>query len=350
MPRPSRSPQIDLALLVAVREHPTDLVARVATDLGLSRSAVSARVRQLVEDDFLTRAGSTRPVYGIGLNRREVFRFARQGLAEDLVWTRSVAPLLTGVPDNVFEIAQYGLTEMVNNAVDHSEGTMVAVSVIRDREKLSLAVMDDGVGIFDKIANALALPDKRMALLELSKGKFTTDPDRHSGEGIFFTSRMFDRFSIVSGGLVFDHLDGEDDYLFEREWVPGAVNTHVMMDIAVHATRKCAEVFKEFSSGPDEYSFAKTIIPVRLAKIGRENLVSRSQAKRLLQGIDRFRTVVLDFEGVDAIGQAFADEIFRVFANAHSEIEIIAMHALPDVQQMIRRAEVLRDENAMQPR
>ena len=38
--------------------------------------------------------------------------------------------------------------------------------------------------------------DKRQALFELSKGKFTTDPSRHSGEGVFFTSRMFDDFEI----------------------------------------------------------------------------------------------------------------------------------------------------------
>ena len=55
----------------------------------------------------------------------------------------------------------------------------------------------------------------------------------------------------------------------------------------------------------DDYSFAKTVVPVRLAKIGDENLVSRSQAKRLLQRVDRFRCVVLDFDQVGSIGQAF---------------------------------------------
>ena len=53
---------------------------------------------------------------------------------------------------------------------------------------------------------------------------------------------------------------------------------------------------------------------------------------------------MLDFDQVNSIGQAFADEIFRVFANAHPEVELIPVHAVPEVQQMIRRAEVLRDE------
>lgn len=55
-----------------------------------------------------------------------------------------------------------------------------------------------------------------------------------------------------------------------------------------------------------------------------------------------------DFGEVTDIGQAFADEIFRVFANAHPEMELIAIQAVPDVRQMIRRAEVLRDEQGGQ--
>ncbi len=32
---------------------------------------------------------------------------------------------------------------------------------------------------------------------------------------------------------------------------------------------------------------------------------------------ERFQTVVLDFTGVEEIGQDFADEVFRVFQRAH---------------------------------
>ena len=90
----------------------------------------------------------------------------------------------------------------------------------------------------------------------------------------------------------------------------------------------------------------KTIVPVRLAQIGDENLISRSQAKLLVQRINRFRHVVLDFAGVIMIGPAFADEIFRVFANAHPEVELVPVHAVPEVQQMIRRAESARDRES----
>jgi hypothetical protein len=232
---------------------------------------------------------------------------------------------------------------MVNNAIDHSEGTHVSVHLLRDQKQVTMAIVDDGVGIFKKISAALSLPDERLALLELSKGKLTTDPTRHSGEGVFFTSRMFDHYQIVSGGLVFDHLDHEpDDVLFDVDDPDSG--TTVNMRIYLASQRSMSDIYAKYSSGPDEHTFAKTIVPVRMARIGEENLVSRSQAKRLLQRIDRFRCVLFDFDQVPSVGQAFADEIFRVFASDHPDIELIAIHAAAEVQQMIRRAEVLRDE------
>jgi len=299
----------------------------------------------LIEAGYLRKTGTTRPTYGKGEHRRRTFEYARKGLAEDQVWMRDVAPLLDVLPRNVLDIAHHGLTEMVNNAIDHSEGVRVTVTVDVNAGRLVMMVADDGVGIFRKITRALALPDERLALLELSKGKLTTDPRRHSGEGVFFTSRMFDQFQIASGELVFDH-DHEDvaDLLYDLEAEDVRTGTTVLMEIAVDSTRTDREVFEAYSSGPDEYAFAKTVVPVRLARIGDENLVSRSQAKRLLQRVERFRHVVLDFDGVERIGQAFGDEIFRVFALAHPDVELVATHAAPEVQQMIRRAEVLRDE------
>lgn len=339
--------EIDMALLANVEKHPKDLTRVVAGLLGVSRQAVATHIRDLVAEGYLSKSGTTRPTYAPGRYRRASFRYPLAGLAEDRVWSRDISPLLHGLTREVFDICHFGLTEMVNNAIDHSEGAYVGVHVLRDQKQVAIAIVDDGVGIFRKISAALSLPDERLALLELSKGKFTTDPTRHSGEGVFFTSRMFDHYQIVSGGLIFDHLDHEpDDLLFDVD--SDHSGTSVSMRIFIASQRSMRDTYAKYSSGPDEHTFAKTIVPVRMAKIGEENLVSRSQAKRLLQRIDRFRCVVFDFDHVPNVGQAFADEIFRVFANAHPGIELIAVHTAPDVQQMIRRAEVLRDEQSGQ--
>ena len=85
-------------------------------------------------------------------------------------------------------------------------------------------------------------------------------------------------------------------------------------------------------------SFNKTVVPVALAKAGPNELVSRSQAKRLLARVDQFKIVVFDFKDVESIGQAFADEIFRVFAKRHPDIEMPVVHATKQVRDMIARA------------
>src|SRR6516225_8344255 len=105
------------------------------------------------------------------------------GLEEDQVWTKHVLPVLAGLLEGVIEIWQYCVTEMVNNVIDHSGGSNLTVTVTREPNEVVISVVDDGIGIFRKIQTALGLSDERQAILELSKGKFTTDPERHSGQG-----------------------------------------------------------------------------------------------------------------------------------------------------------------------
>jgi hypothetical protein len=196
------------------------------------------------------------------------------------------------------------------------------------------------VGIFKKIQRAFDLEDENHALLELTKGKLTTDAKRHSGEGIFFTSRVFDRFVIYSGSVEYfhdAHLEG--DYLFGKDYITSNhEGTKVCLRLKKDSPQTLKEVFDTYTSENDcGFGFDKTIIPIRLAFRG-DDLVSRSQAKRLLSRFDRFKIAVLDFEGIQEIGQAFADEIFRVFPNFHSATEIYAVNANEQVQKMISRA------------
>ena len=104
--------------------------------------------------------------------------------------------------------------------------------------------------------------------------------------------------------------------------------------------RQRKEITLQFLSIPtsgDDYGFTKTVVPVRLTQYGDDKLVSRSQAKRLLARVDKFKTVIFDFTEVESIGQAFADEVFRVFANQHPEMELFSIHANSAVSQMINR-------------
>lgn len=225
--------------------------------------------------------------------------------------------------------------EMFNNAIDHSDGTCIGVQVLVDKANTTIGIMDDGVGVFRKIKNTFNLANEHEAILELSKGKLTTNKSKHSGEGIFFASRAVDMFILTSYGISFTHNEKiENDVLFMgKDNVEG---TLVGMQLKNNSTRQLVDVFNKFSG--DDYGFDKTIIPIELARYGDENLVSRSQAKRVMARVNLFKNVVLNFENVPLIGQAFSDEIFRVFANEHPDIELAYINANPDVENMIKRA------------
>jgi hypothetical protein len=148
---------------------------------------------------------------------------------------------------------------------------------------------------------------------------------------------MFDEFIISSGNVFFSHeFNKVENWILESNDFRSG--TTVIMKLNNNTSRTSKQVFDHFSSG-DDYAFTKTVVPVLLAQYGDEKLVSRSQAKRLLAGVDKFKVVVFDFSGVDAIGQAFADEVFRVFKNQHPEMQIMSLNAGKDVAQMIHRAE-----------
>jgi len=240
------------------------------------------------------------------------------------------------LPDNVVDIWSYCFTEMFNNAIDHSSGKRVMVVIAKTAVTTQIHIYDDGEGIFKKIQRELNLLDESHAVLELSKGKLTTDPLRHTGEGIFFSSRMVDDYKILSGKTFFSHdHTNDDDWIMERQKLQ--TGTSVFMKIKNNTSRTLKKVFDQFTS-EETYSFNKTIIPVRLVQYEDELLVSRSQAKRLLSRVDRFKTVILDFDGIKEIGQAFADEIFRVFSSKNKEIQLVHVNANKDVEQMIVRA------------
>ena len=321
-----------------VGAHPTDIASRAASHFHITRQAINRHLSRLVEEGALTESGATRSrSYKLALKAQWERTYPLEaGLAEDVVWTRDIRSALGPLPDNVLNIWQHGFTKMFNNAIDHSEGTHIRVEIRGTAAATEMLIADDGIGIFTKIRDRMGLLDERHAILELSKGKLTTDPTRHTGEGIFFTSRMFDSFDIVSGGVSFSHTSG-DEYDWIRDNAESATGTTVWMRLPNRTSRTTKKIFDQYVSGED-YDFSRTVVPVVLAQYAEDPLISRSQAKRVLARVELFRTVVFDFSGVASIGQAFADEIFRVFTLAHPAIELLFIHANAEVRKMIGRA------------
>jgi anti-sigma regulatory factor (Ser/Thr protein kinase) len=337
-----KSEEIRKVIIEQITAHPRDIARLIADQFRVSRQWASNRLRRMVAEGILVARGDTRGrEYRLALlAQNSVTLPVAKDVEEHAVWTSAVAPFLGGIPENVQTICHFGTTEMVNNVIEHSESPRVTVSVERTAASIRIDIRDAGIGVFRKIKEACGLDDERQAIFELTKGKLTTDPAHHTGEGIFFTARMFDSFTVAAGGLalVSSRRAGED-WLFETGERPAEESgTLVRMEIRPDSSHTAQETFSRFASERDDFGFTATRVVVNLARSGPEQLLSRSQARRVLARVEKFRRVTFDFSGVESIGPAFADEIFRVFATEHPDIRIDHAAAVPVVEAMIRRA------------
>jgi hypothetical protein len=219
---------------------------------------------------------------------------------------------------------------MINNATEHAAADNIYVTVELDYLSTRVIIRDDGIGIFEKIKTYFKLPSYDEAICELFKGKLTTDAEHHSGEGIFFTSKMMDDFYIISGGKVFTNNRFDDSRIRDiNEEISG---TCVSMSLSNYTNKKSYEIFDEYADADD--GFEKTRIPLK--NIFDASPVSRSQAKRVCNRLDKFKEVELDFEGIEWMGQGFAHQIFVVFHKEHPEVTLVPVNMGEKVEAMYR--------------
>ena len=170
----------------------------------------------------------------------------------------------------------------------------------------------------------------KAAVEELFKGKLTTSAENHSGEGIFFTSRVMDLFAAFSSGKCFTH-NKFSDLIMQDEGELIDQGTLVFMRLANNTNRTLRSVFDEYADV--DGGFTRTRIPLR--NIFETFPVSRSQAKRLSKRFEDFEEVVLDFEDISDMGQGFAHELFTLYAAKHPEVKLIPINTNESVQRMI---------------
>lgn len=338
----NQAKQIRSFILENIPEHPKDIVAVTAKKFAVSRTTVHRHLSKLIKDKKIIKTGTTfRAAYFLFSSRNKTIETKiRPGVHEDEIWKENFQRDFSTLNENVSYICNYGFTEILNNAIDHSEGSRVIVQTEWKEDTVDIQILDNGVGIFKKIKTALGLQDEREAVLQLSKGKFTTEPKNHTGEGIFFTSRCFDEFWIIANGLSYRKRTEPDDWFFESRKDKQEKGTYVSMQIRFDSKRQAKQIFDEYSKSDSDSGikkFDKTHILVTLSKLEEERYVSRSQAKRILVGLEKFREIILDFKDITAVGQGFVDEIFRVFKNEHPETVIKCCNANKDVEFMIKR-------------
>ena len=324
---------IDYMLEQILRNN--NVVDKVSDSFNLSKTTIYRYLSELENQNIINKRG--RGKYELSKTTYH-FKYNNNGqLEEDYIYNEDIAPLLKDLPDNVRKIWIYAFTEMFNNAIEHSESDIIQCFVESNHIETTIMITDFGIGIFKKIQDYFKYNSVDDAINELFKGKLTTDTNNHSGEGIFFTSRLMDQFSAISGGKFFTHSNHseflntlkEDDDLNLLTHNKGTV---IYMRLANRSHKQLVEVFDMFSDVDN--GFNKTSIPMKNI-YGNSFPVSRSQARRLYNRLDQFSEVELDFNGVDEIGQAFAHELFVKFASNHPEVKLNVVNSNTKIDAMI---------------
>lgn len=332
-------------ILTRINKNGKVTAAEIVRASGFSRVYVNRFFRALRHEGRIVLIGkANRAVYvpatrrSVKLNRKRIRSMHKmlvnRGIEEHVVLEgiKRNSGVFLGIRANIGAVLDYAFTEMLNNAIEHSRSRNINVDFSRKNGVVWFDVRDFGVGIFNNIMRKKRLGSVLEAAQDLIKGKETTAPDKHSGEGIFFTSKMCDFMSIQSYGLklIFDNVQN-DIFLDRSKKLKG---TRVLFRLKTRSNRALADVFKKYTDSA--FRFDKTKVNVKLFKIGAD-YISRSQARRVMAGLDKFKVITLDFKGVRSIGQGFADEVFRVWRNRHPTIRIIPKNADKLVEFMINR-------------
>ena len=315
---------------------------------GVSRQYINQLMTELISEKQMIKLGGTRAAFYIAASYAkdhpeiipEVFhkKYENTGLEEHKVLMEIEQKFLpiTELSDNVRSIFTFAFSEMLNNAIEHSTSKLIGIEVAIRKGKLSFAIEDSGVGAFRNIMKKKGLQSEIEAIQDLLKGKTTTMPKSHSGEGIFFTSKSSDMFILDSFGyqltVTLKDINIKNIAIIKR-------GTRVIFEIAVNSQLHLTDVFKKYTNVANDsnYGFDKTEIRVKLYTMGGVH-ISRSQARRILSGLEKFKVIMLDFEKVPVVGQAFADEIYRVFKNRHPDIVVQEENMSEGVRFMVERA------------
>ena len=307
----------------------------VATALRVSPATAHRLLQALVVGGSLQRRGKgPASRYHLRAIRR---RFRLKNLDEHRVWDVIAAEIarIRPLQTEAARSLAYAASEILNNAVDHSRGRTVEVAVAFDKGGTTVTtIQDDGVGVFRRVCQDFGYATPQDAIVQLEKGKLTSDPTRHSGEGLFFSSKAVTRFRLESQGVAWI----VDNHVRDSGIGPSDVRrgTRVRLETASGHVPRLEDVFASYTDS-ETLRFTRTRATIKLAALG-TTLVSRSEAKRLVARLTDFRNVTLDFSGVEVVGQGFCDEVFRVFARAHLKVTLEPVGMNDTVAFMVGRA------------
>ena len=336
--------EIKKYILRKIARGDAELLEKTMDNFGISVTTVKRYLKEMLECGIIKYVPETGyPYQLIQSEHRTSISLTEYPQEEDVLFQQYISPYLADCNKNSRVIWQYCAAEILNNAIEHSHGTRIDIVMKCNALCRTVVISDDGDGVFSTLMKYMATngwehPRLEDALVELCKGKITCDSRNHSGEGIFFSSKMMDSFVLWSDSLILkwgcqDEIEVVQSHLAAYASKIWKEKTMVMMTLENETEREAGKVFDAYADR--EEGFIRTEIPVTEACITGEP-VARSQARRICHRLDSFREVILDFSGVSIMGQGFADELFRVYAEEHPAVLLHPINMIPQVARMIR--------------
>jgi anti-sigma regulatory factor (Ser/Thr protein kinase) len=318
---------------------------------GVTRQYVNILISDLVQTKQLIRIGSTRNAFYILpeylkshpeiLPSKFFKRVRNSSLLEEhriLAEIEEKFPNIFELKEHIRNIFTFAFSEMLNNAIEHSRSKTISIEVSITGDELWFIINDVGIGVFRNVMRKKKLKSETEAIQDILKGKTTTIPKSHTGQGIFFTSKAADIFILDSFGYQMT-VNNKTHDIFAKIVHASKKGTRVIFRIKTGSHKHLSDVFEKYTNldGESDFGFDKTEIRVKLYASSGVN-ISRSQARRILHGLEKFKVVLFDYDKVPMVGQAFADEIYRVFHNKHPGIGLEETNMSNAVRFMVERA------------
>ena len=227
--------------------------------------------------------------------------------------------------------------ELLNNAIDHSGGSPVTVSMRQTPRHLQLLVSDDGCGLFERIGASFGIADPTLAMLELSKGKLTQParapqrprPVLHLAPGRRVRpARQPQRLPAPRLGR--RALAGRHARCPQQR--------HLGLRRASRWTRRARSTRCCARHSLDGAGYALRAHRGAAAAADRRRSRAWSRAPRPGASPRGCRSSAAPRSTSPAsptIGHGFADELFRVFARAHPAVDLVPLNMAPRVRALV---------------
>ena len=315
--------------------HEKDIVQAAIIKFGVSRQAIHRHMINLINENKIIAYGNTK---GRHYKLIPIANYNRKINVNDIKNSRQfledyILPNIESLPKNIYEIFEYSVGSLLNNVIDHADASSLYFKVFINYDEAHFIITDNGVGLFEKICNGLELSNPQMAAMELAKGSLTTDPKNHSGDELNTIIHLFDRVTIDSAKMTVAYRN--DSNHWEINHSAHQKGTRIHLKISPKSDRTCANVFYKIFHKEKK----KIRIPISLLNMpGKKVVNSRLHANNILRNIDNYKKIEFDFNKIDLISPAFADELARKTKEKNQFADIAWMNTNKTVEMLMDRA------------